>query len=168
MIMHAVARAADEDRIMHAYRRSNRLILFDDVDVNTQIEVVTEGQRIVKPRGPGCQSQEHQAVDQEFAPVSGPGKGAERHDRALLTFLRFPRSTTIPCPARCDVQSHLVQTPRRHCWAESGGMTGPGGGRGIPIAPSTLIITLGGIATKPRYIDGSLELARAVGPDDFS
>ena len=29
-------------------------------------------------------------------------------------------------------------------------------------------ITLGGIATKPRYIDGSLELARAVGPDDFS
>jgi chloramphenicol O-acetyltransferase len=45
VVMHAVARAVDEDRIMHAYRRRNQLILFDDVDVNTQIEVVTEGQR---------------------------------------------------------------------------------------------------------------------------
>ena len=37
-LIHAVARAVDEDRIMHAYRRRGRLILFDDVDVNTQIE----------------------------------------------------------------------------------------------------------------------------------
>ena len=33
-------RAVDEDRIMHAYGRRNQLILFDDVDINTQIEVV--------------------------------------------------------------------------------------------------------------------------------
>jgi pyruvate/2-oxoglutarate dehydrogenase complex dihydrolipoamide acyltransferase (E2) component len=37
------------------------------------------------------------------------------------------------------------------------GMFGPGGGWGIPIAPPTLMITVGGIATKPRYIDGSLQ-----------
>ncbi len=46
--MHAVARAVDEDRIVHAYRRRNRLVLFDEVDVNTQIEVVAAGQKIVK------------------------------------------------------------------------------------------------------------------------
>jgi hypothetical protein len=33
-------RAVDEDRIMHAYGRRKQLILFDDVDINTQIEVV--------------------------------------------------------------------------------------------------------------------------------
>jgi len=49
VVMHAVARAVDEDRIMHAYRRRNQLILFDEVDVNTQIEVTTAGQKIVKP-----------------------------------------------------------------------------------------------------------------------
>ena len=38
LIIHAVARAVDEDRIMHAYRRRGRLILFDEIDVNTQIE----------------------------------------------------------------------------------------------------------------------------------
>ena len=37
------------------------------------------------------------------------------------------------------------------------GMFGPGGGWGIPIAPPTLMIPVGGIATKPRYIDGSLQ-----------
>jgi chloramphenicol O-acetyltransferase len=48
VVMHAVARAVDEDRIMHAYRRRSQLILFDDVDVNTQIEVITDG-RWLKP-----------------------------------------------------------------------------------------------------------------------
>jgi len=37
------------------------------------------------------------------------------------------------------------------------GMFGPGGGWGIPIAPLTLMITVGGIATKPRYVNGTLE-----------
>jgi pyruvate/2-oxoglutarate dehydrogenase complex dihydrolipoamide acyltransferase (E2) component len=37
------------------------------------------------------------------------------------------------------------------------GMFGTGGGWGIPIAPPTLMITVGGIATKPRYVDGNLE-----------
>jgi hypothetical protein len=35
-------------RIMHAYRRRNRIILFDEVDINTQIEVEVSGQKIVK------------------------------------------------------------------------------------------------------------------------
>jgi pyruvate/2-oxoglutarate dehydrogenase complex dihydrolipoamide acyltransferase (E2) component len=37
------------------------------------------------------------------------------------------------------------------------GMFGPGGGWGIPIAPPSLMITIGGIDTKPRYFDGSLQ-----------
>ena len=37
-VLRAVARAVDEDRLLHGYRRRNRVILFDDVDVNTQIE----------------------------------------------------------------------------------------------------------------------------------
>ena len=47
-LIHAVARAVDEDRIMHAYRRRGRLILFDDVDVNTQIEFAVGGQGMVQ------------------------------------------------------------------------------------------------------------------------
>ncbi|HET9301418.1 MAG TPA: 2-oxo acid dehydrogenase subunit E2 [Propionibacteriaceae bacterium] len=37
------------------------------------------------------------------------------------------------------------------------GMFGPGGGWSIPITPPSLMITIGGIDTKPRYFDGSLQ-----------
>jgi hypothetical protein len=42
-VMHAVAQAVAEDPILHAYRRRRRLIMFDDVDVNTQIETTLSG-----------------------------------------------------------------------------------------------------------------------------
>jgi len=47
-LIHCVARAVEADRIVHAYRRGHRLILFDDVDVNTQIEADLDGQKIVQ------------------------------------------------------------------------------------------------------------------------
>jgi hypothetical protein len=46
--VHCVARAVDADRIVQAYRRRNRLVLFHDVDVNTQIEAELDGQNVVK------------------------------------------------------------------------------------------------------------------------
>jgi pyruvate/2-oxoglutarate dehydrogenase complex dihydrolipoamide acyltransferase (E2) component len=47
-VMHAAARAVQADPIMHAYRRRNRLVLFDDVDVNMRVEIELAGQKIVK------------------------------------------------------------------------------------------------------------------------
>ena len=47
-LMHAVATAVDEVRIMHAYRRPNQITLFDKIDI-TQIEAEVSGQKIVKP-----------------------------------------------------------------------------------------------------------------------
>jgi len=38
-----------------------------------------------------------------------------------------------------------------------GMFAGGHGGWGIPIAPPTLMITVGGIAIKPRYVNGNLE-----------
>jgi pyruvate/2-oxoglutarate dehydrogenase complex dihydrolipoamide acyltransferase (E2) component len=35
-------------------------------------------------------------------------------------------------------------------------MFGSGGGWGIPIAPPTLMVTVGGISTQPRLVDGEL------------
>jgi pyruvate/2-oxoglutarate dehydrogenase complex dihydrolipoamide acyltransferase (E2) component len=47
-VLHAVARAVDADHIVHGYRRRNRLVLFDDVDVNFQVESELAGQKVVK------------------------------------------------------------------------------------------------------------------------
>lgn len=47
-LVHALAQAVDEDRSVQAYRRHHRLIIFDDVDVNTQIETTIDGQRLAQ------------------------------------------------------------------------------------------------------------------------
>lgn len=36
-------------------------------------------------------------------------------------------------------------------------MFGPQGGWGLPLAPPTLMVTVGGITTKPRYVAGELQ-----------
>jgi pyruvate/2-oxoglutarate dehydrogenase complex dihydrolipoamide acyltransferase (E2) component len=56
-----------------------------------------------------------------------------------------------------DVESDLVQAFRRNRRHELDRMFGPGGGWGIPIAPPSLMITIGGIDTKPRYFDSRLQ-----------
>jgi pyruvate/2-oxoglutarate dehydrogenase complex dihydrolipoamide acyltransferase (E2) component len=157
-LIHAVARAVDEDRIMHAYRRRGRLILFDDVDVNTQIEAAVGGQGIVQPLL--VRSANHKSVEE----LSREIRTGQHHDaptelryRTTLTFLSLPR------PVRTLAWRFMLGNPE---WFKrfggtvglsSVGMFGPAGGWGIPIAPPTLMITVGGIATKPRYVDGDLQ-----------
>jgi len=47
-LLYVIGRAVDEDRTLHAYRRRRTLIIFDEVDANTQIEATVDGQPIVK------------------------------------------------------------------------------------------------------------------------
>jgi hypothetical protein len=75
----------------------------------------------------------------------------------FLKICEHPAAATYARLARRNVQPHLVQTVRRHGGPEFGRHVRWGGGWGIPIAPPTLMITVGGIATKPRYLDGILE-----------
>ena len=56
-----------------------------------------------------------------------------------------------------DVEPGLVQAFRWNRRHEFNRDVRPRPGWGIPIAPPTLMITVGGIATKPRYVNGTLE-----------
>ena len=157
-VLHAVAHAVDADRIVHAYRRRNRLVLFADVDVNTQVEVQANGQSIVK--SVLVRAANHKTV----ADISAEIRAAQREEPAgrrrytgTLAFL------SVPKPVRSLLWRVVMANP--HWFKKFGGtvglssigMFGTGGGWGIPIAPPTLMITLGGIATRPRYLDGTLQ-----------
>ena len=159
VVMHAVARAVDADRIMHAYRRGNQLILFDDVDINTQIEVATEGQKIVKPllvRAAHRKSIEE--LTAEIRAAQGPpDPEAVKRYRATVAFLNIPRPLRSLAWRAAMSNPILFKRMGGTVGLSSVGMFGAGGGWGIPIAPPTLMITVGGIATKPRYVDGDLE-----------
>jgi len=92
VVMHAVSRAVDEDRTMHAYRRRNQFILFDDVDVNTQIEVTEAGQKIVKPLLVRAANRKSIAeLTKEIRTGQRPDSGAELLYRPALAFVSTPR-----------------------------------------------------------------------------
>jgi hypothetical protein len=119
-LMYAVARAVAEDLILHAYRWRNQLILFDDVDVNTQIEVEAEGQKIVKSmiiraanRKSVAEISEELDRGRSIDPTADPA--AERRYRGTLAFVSIPR------PLRSLAWRAVMSNPRwfkrfrRHC-----------------------------------------------------
>ena len=138
-LIHAVARAVDEDRIMHAYRRRGRLIMFDDVDVNTQIEAAVGGQRIVKSLL--IRSANRKSVEQ----LSSEIRAGQRHDapserryRAALAFLSLPR------PVRALAWRFMLGNPEwfKRLWRNRRDQLGwdvrPGGWLGYPDCPAHL------------------------------
>ena len=157
-LIHAVARAVDADRILHAYRQRNRLILFRDVDVNTMVETEEAGQKIVGSLLIRAANRKTVGeVSQEIRAGQHQSPESQRRYAWTMAFL------TLPQPVRSLFWRAVMANPM---WfkrfggtvgVSSVGMFGPNGGWGIPIAPTTLMITVGGITTKPRYVDGILQ-----------
>ena len=159
-VLHCVGRAVAEDRLVHAYRDwRGRLVLFEDVDVNTIVEVEIEGRRfplahVVR----GTDRRSVRALHDEIRAVQA--KGDRNYDaRAINAFRWYAR---LPGALRRLVYRVVPLNPR---WfkAISGtvsvtavGMFGQGSGWGIPIPLHTLNLTLGGIAWKPRVVDGQI------------
>ena len=156
-VMHAVARAVAEDRVLQAYRRRNTLVLFDDVDINTQIEGTVAGQKIVKSLIVRAANQKtaEQITTEIRAGQRGEPADSRRY-RGTLAFARIPRPLRAVMWRVVMSRPELVKRFGGTVAISSIGMFGPGGGWGIPIGPSTLMITVGGIVTKPQYADGVL------------
>ncbi len=160
-VLHCVGRAVAEDRMVHAVRDwRGRLVLFDDVDVNTIIEIELEDRRFplayvvrgVNRRSVRQLHDEIRHVQQNPDRSHGEGTFKLMHWYVRLPgFLRGLAYRILPLKPRWfkgvagTVQVTAV------------GMFGEGGGWGIPVPLYTLNITLGGIATKPGIVDGRIE-----------
>jgi pyruvate/2-oxoglutarate dehydrogenase complex dihydrolipoamide acyltransferase (E2) component len=155
-LIYAVAQAVQEDRILNAYRRGRQLLLFDNIDVNTQIETHFNDRQVMK--SVIIQSANRKSVEELSREIRA--SQAERPPPLGRWFQAF---LTLPRPVRSLALSIALSNPERFkqrggtVFISSVGMFGPHGGWGIPLAPPTLMITAGGIATKPRYVAGHLE-----------
>lgn len=153
-----LAQAVVEDPIVQGYRQRNRIVIFDDVDINTQIEVEEAGQKIVKSI---ILKAANRASVAELSTIIQQGKvGTDPTDRrrywgsvaffSLPTFLRsLPLRYAMANP-------FLFRRLGGTVGLSSVGMFGSGGGWAIPITPTTLMVTVGGIAAKPRFVNGQL------------
>lgn len=157
-VIACLGKAIDQNKRMHAYRDwRNRLIVFDEVDVNTMVEVEAEGRKRVIPHW-----------------IRAANKRTFRniHDEIRATQTK-PEQTRefgvkwlglIPTFAWNIFFWFIFKNPQslKKSFGTVGmtsvGMFGKGSGWAIPFGTHTLDIALGGIAEKPGVIDGHIEI----------
>ena len=158
-IVACVAKAVDENPTMHAHRWGrSKLVLFEDVDVNLQLEQVEpDGTRIVQSRI--LRAANKKTVDEisvEIREAQEITAVDRRRYRGTRWFVAVPRL----------LRTLLWRLVMRHPWwtkrfggtiaVSSVGMFGTNLGWGIPITPAPLMVTVGGIGPRPVLVDGSL------------
>ena len=155
-IAHCVAAAVDEHRIVQAYRSRGRLIMFHDVDVNLQVEAALDDQPVVKSIIVREANRKSVAeITDEIRRAEREGSD-ERRYRGIAAFVRVPGPLRTLAWRAIMRRPVLVKRFGGTVGLSSVGMFGAAGGWGIPIAPPTLMVTVGGIAKKPRFVDGEL------------
>jgi pyruvate/2-oxoglutarate dehydrogenase complex dihydrolipoamide acyltransferase (E2) component len=163
-IITCLGKAVDENKAVQAYRKGrNRLILFEDVNVNTQIERELDGQKSAIPYTVRA------ANRKTFREIHHEIRAAQVQDVAQavegMGFKAFPFLPTFLFRIGWWVLWRIGRTSPQ-VWTKymgtvgitAVGMFGKGAGWGIPLTGHTLYITLGGITEKPGVVDGQIAM----------
>jgi pyruvate/2-oxoglutarate dehydrogenase complex dihydrolipoamide acyltransferase (E2) component len=154
-----LCKAVDMNKYLHALRNwRGQLVLFDEVDVNTMIEVECGGRK--QPVGHifrAVNKRTYRDINDEMQTaqaVEGRGEGGT----TLRKFASLPRFMRAPFYWLRDKNPRFAKQYAGTVALTSIGMFGEGGGWGIPLTSHTLCVTLGGIAEKPGVVDGRIEI----------
>ena len=159
-VLHCIGAAVAEDRMVHACRDwRGRLVRFDDVDINTIIEIELEGRRF--PLAHVVRAANRLSVRDMHEEIRAvQAKGDRNYDGRTVSLLRW--YARMPGPLRRLAYRVVMASPYRMkriggtVSVTAVGMFGEGGGWGIPIPLYTLNLTLGGISEKPGLVDGQV------------
>jgi pyruvate/2-oxoglutarate dehydrogenase complex dihydrolipoamide acyltransferase (E2) component len=157
-----LAKAVDEHKAVQAFRLGSKgLILFDEVDVLTDIERDVAGQKFVVPyiiRAANRKS--FRELHDEIRAAQGANA-----KNVLKRFRPMSLPTVLYRPFFCAFA--WIGSRRPRLWKtivgtveiSAVGMFGNGAGWGIPPAPPTaLMVTVGGIGEKPGVVDGHIAI----------
>jgi pyruvate/2-oxoglutarate dehydrogenase complex dihydrolipoamide acyltransferase (E2) component len=158
-VITCLAKAVDMHKEVHALRNwRNQLIIFDDVDINTMIEVELGHRRVPMPHIIKA------ANRKTFREIHNEIRATQAKP-ASSTESRFMRSfLLLPWPIRRLLYWVVVKNPRlarkytSSVMVTAIGMFGKGGGWGIPMPNFPLTVTVGGIAEKPGVVEGQIEV----------
>ena len=161
-IIACAGRAVEENRAVQAMRnRRNELVLFEDVDLSTIIEVTKGDHKYPVPHILRAVNRKtFKEIHAEIRKVQVAANG--QRPRSRRTGIRLLRR--LPAFARRIFYRIASRNP---LWMKKTvgtvaltavGMFGQGSGWGIPIAITPLFITLGGIAEKPGVVHGRIEV----------
>jgi pyruvate/2-oxoglutarate dehydrogenase complex dihydrolipoamide acyltransferase (E2) component len=159
-----LAQAVEEHKAVQAYRKGrNQLILFEDVDVNTQIEHEMNGQKqaivyILRVANRKTFREIHHEIrvaQEENVAQAVKGIKALNALLSLPTFLLRIGYWVLWWIGRRSPQ--LMKKYFGTVSLTAVGMFGKGAGWGIPIVGQTMM-TVGGIGEKPGVVDGQIAI----------
>ncbi|MCC6298012.1 MAG: 2-oxo acid dehydrogenase subunit E2 [Anaerolineales bacterium] len=157
-IMACLGQAVSMNKHMQAIRAwGDKLVVFNDVDVNTMFEVEVDGRKIIRPHIIRAVNRKRlRDIHEEIRAFQN------EHERGREAgFIGW--FVLLPAFIRRFFLGMLFKNPR---WLKemngtvsltAVGMFGDGGGWGIPASNHTLQVTLGGIAKRPTLVHGQLE-----------
>lgn len=158
-LLTCLGKAIDMNKQMQAYRNwRNQLIIFNEVDVNTLFEVEEDGKKTIRPhiiRAVNNKSfrEIHEEI-REFQQEHGSSQESKFIDR-FVQLPGFARRLFLRIFLKAP---QLVKEYYGTVLVTSVGMSGAGGGWGIPVSNHTLQCTLGGIAKKPGIVEDRIEV----------
>lgn len=158
-IIACLGQAVETNPHLHAYRDwRNRLVIFDDVNVNTMVEVEMDGKKVPMPRMLKAVNRRtyRELHDEIRTAQTRPDQTAESNFmRRFLLLPAFVRHAFYWVVMRLP---HLFRQYSSTVLVTAVGMFGQGGGWAITMPNFTLTVALGGIAEKPGVVDGKIEI----------
>jgi pyruvate/2-oxoglutarate dehydrogenase complex dihydrolipoamide acyltransferase (E2) component len=160
-VIACLGRAVEADKHVHAYRRRNQLIVFDDVDVATYVEVGAGDERfplmhVLRAVNRRTWRELH---DEIRAVQSRPEQAPNARRRAAVEwFLLLPRFVRDLFYRFVNGNPHVWKRQAGTVCVTAVGMFGAGSGWGIAYSAHTLGVIIGGIGAKPVAVAGRVEI----------
>lgn len=157
-IVACVGRAVERHKPLQACRAwGEKIILFDDVDVNTMFEVEVDGQKIIRPHIIRAVNKKTARDIHAEIQAFQANHAESRESKFIDWFVLLPGFLRRFFLRMLFRNPHWLKEMNGTVALTSVGMFGAGGGWGLPVSNHTLQITLGGIAKRPALINDQLE-----------
>ena len=158
-VIGCLGRAVDMNKRMQACRTwRDRLVIFDEVDVNTMFEVEVDGSKMVRNHIlQGVNKKSLQDIHEEIRAYQA-GHASGREAKFFRWFVLLPGFARRAFYWFFLKDAHRLKEYFGTVCLTAVGMFGTGGGWGLPVPNHTLQITLGGIAEKPGVVNGRVEI----------
>lgn len=157
-VIACLGQAVSENKAVHAYRDwRNRLILFDEVDVNMSVEIEKDGRKVVLPHFVRAANKRTvYNIHSEIRAVQA--RPQKTKEFGLIWLVRLPRFIRDIFYGFVFKHPHWLKASFCTVGLTAVGMFGKRGGWAIPFNVHTLDVALGGISEKPMVLEKQIEI----------
>ena len=163
-VIKCVAEAVSNNNHIQAMRRGKRkLIIFEDVDVATIVERKIDGESwpvvyVIK----NAHEKSYKEIHNEIRYAQSNETITKRFKKLVNLYMLFPGFIRVLIRRWVQRRPKLVKQYAGTVLVTSVGITSISGGWGIPFVGHPLIVTVGGIDTKPKVVGEKIEAIEMV------